>query len=119
MVEIHWEWSGINGTHKGSGNPMAPKILDLIVVFFRSGEKVSMKRAILRAFHLVIRTKVQKFAPRALFQEGGKDVWEGPLIMSGNLVDQRVCILGYHWYLLAHHYQSHSLQGLQSFSSSN
>ena len=27
-----------------------------------------------------------------LFQEGGKDVWEGPLIMSENLVDQRVCI---------------------------
>ena len=25
--------------HKGSGNPIAPKILDLIVVFFRSGEK--------------------------------------------------------------------------------
>ena len=53
-------------THKGSGYPIAPRILDLIVVvfFFRSGEKVSMKRAILRAFHLVVRTKVQKSAPR-------------------------------------------------------
>ena len=27
-------------------------------------EKVSMKRAILRAFHLVVRTKVEKSAPR-------------------------------------------------------
>ena len=52
-----------NSCHKGSGNPIAPKILDLIVVFFHSREKVSMKRAIFRAFHLVVRTKVQKSAP--------------------------------------------------------
>ena len=39
--------------------------------------------------------------------------------MSENLVGQRVCMQGYYWYLLAYHYQSDSLQGLQSFSSSN
>ena len=52
--------------HKGSGNPIAPKILDLIVVFFRSGEKVSMKRAILRAFNLVVRTKVEEVSKKKI-----------------------------------------------------
>ena len=50
--------------HKGSGNLIAPQIMDLIVFFFRSGGKVSMKRAIFRAFHLVVRPKVQKSVPR-------------------------------------------------------
>ena len=46
----------------GAGVPVPVPLqpLDLIVVVFRSGEKNSMKRAILHAFHLVVRTKVQK-----------------------------------------------------------
>ena len=51
--------------------------------------------------------------------KGGKDVWEDPLIMIENLIDQRICIQGNYWYLLAYHYQSDFLQGLQSFSSLN
>ena len=41
---------------------------------------------------LVLDDGVMEHLPPPLFQEGGKDVWEGPMIMSENLVDQRVCI---------------------------
>ena len=47
--------------YKGSGNPISPQILDLIVVFSCSGEQIV---CFLRAFHLVVRKKVQKSAPR-------------------------------------------------------
>ena len=51
-----------------------------------------------------------------LFQERGNDVWEGPLNVNEYFEDQRFCVQGYSWYLLAYHYQSNSLRGLQSFS---
>ena len=74
--------------HKGSGNPIAHEILDLIVVFFRSGseiitfspgrqEKVSLKRAILRAFHLVVRNIYYSSAVGQLGAVGIRPYYQG------------------------------------------